>query len=130
MYWLDKDTWSIDVFLPPGRSQYKFVLHTKSTVYDSKDMEYRNQIWVHDQTSRHLDPDSYGGWNSSIYIPNITELKRVTNTTLLSIGLLLLLYILLKPLIYHFIGLRISYRIKLVLVTGIILITSNVLYRV
>ncbi len=130
MYWEDKNSWGISLFLPPGRNQYKFVVHTQDAVYDSKDMEWRHEIWVHDQWAKRQEPDSHGGKNSLIVIQDITEYRRVTNTAFLGLAILLVLYLVLKPLIQHLINMHSPYRIKLVLITGIILLASNILYIV
>lgn len=127
MYWKDEKTWSIHMFVPPGTTQYKYVVHTKDPVFDKKDNEWRRQIWVQDRVGQRT-PDGFGGWNSVINLPDIRAWKRATDTALLGLGVLLILYILLKPVIHHFIHLKISYRFKLVLITGLLLVVSNILY--
>ncbi len=124
------NTWSIRLRIPPGPNQYKFVVHTAQPVYDSKDGEIRKQIWVHDQHASRLLPDSYGGFNSQVVIPDIKEIRRITFTLLLGMSFIMLLYLIIRPLMRRIMFIRRSYRFKLVLITGVILFTSNILFVV
>lgn len=123
-------SWTIDLRIPPGPSQYKYVVHTSQPVFDSKDQEWRRQIWVQDVTSRRMLPDSFGGFNSLVVIPDISEIRRITYTLLLGMSFIMLLFLLIRPLMRRILRIPRSYRFKLVLITGIILLTSNVLFIV
>ncbi len=127
---LNDHSWNIQFRLPPGPSQYKYVVHTREKVFDKKDKESRNQIWVHDMNCRKNLPDSFGGYNSVMKVPDIPEIRRVSNIILFGMGLILLLYLVLKPIMRRIMMINRSYRFKLVLITGIILLTSNILFIV
>lgn len=124
--------WTIRIRFKPGRNRYKFVVHTRDQYYDSKDREWRRQIWTHDKNAPHLESDSFGGNNSLIVIHTVRHYTFVFNLLVWGLIAVVGLLIVLEPITRWVMARRLPFRAKLVvgmLMIGLISNISFIIYN-
>ncbi len=111
--------WQLQLSLPPGANQYKFVLYLAGQP---------QPLWLEDQHNPHKVQGAWQGYNSVLTIPDIAYYQFIGNTLVLTLLALLLLYLLLQPLMLYIMRLAIAFRFKLMLSSIILIILSNLTF--
>ncbi len=113
--------WTIDIQLPPGRNQYKYVVFLR----DRKD-----PVWVYDASNPERVLDTWGEHNSILTIPDIPTYHVVANSFFAGILVLLIISFFIEPIIHHILHWRLSFHIKLMISMVIFVTLSNSIFMV
>lgn len=115
--------WEITISLPPGRHEYKYVIHPGDGV--TLPPKEENVIWCPDSSNPKTCDDGFQGLNSVIETPNLTREQRHFRFMVFALIAGLLVVSLLELILKLLLGTRISLRYKILLVFSIFLLISN-----
>lgn len=110
------ELWTISRGFEPGVNQYKFVVYTRGA---------EKPVWVHDWNNPSHVPDSFGGYNSVLTVPDFSRGRRMMNAILFALIAVSALYLLLGPVIRAVMRLRLRFRYKLLLSVALLGLIAN-----
>jgi len=113
------DTWTIDIELPPGNNQYKFVVYLKNK---------KEPVWVYDVNNPNILFDTWGEHNSIINIPDISPYRFAVNALLTGITILFFISFFIEPIIYRILHWRLAFHFKLMISMVMFITVSNSLF--
>lgn len=111
--------WSIDIVLPPGANQYKFVIYPKGS---------NAPVWVYDITNPELVLDTWGEYNSIVYIPDFPFYRQVAHTIFNGLIILFVVGFFIEPIIHRILHWRLPFRYKLIISMISIVVASNCIF--
>lgn len=115
------DSWTIDIQLPPGSNQYKYV----AFIRDRKD-----PVWVYDVNNPERMLDTWGEHNSIIHIPDIPTYRFIANAIFAGIVVLLIISFFIEPIIHRILHWRLSFHIKLMISMVVFVTISNSVFMI
>lgn len=115
------DTWTIDIHLPPGSNQYKYV----AFIRDRKD-----PVWVYDINNPNRMLDTWGEHNSIVNIPDIPTYKFIANSLFAGLLALLVISFFIEPIIHRILHWRLSFHIKLMISMVMFVTISNMIFMI
>ena len=123
-----ENLWQIKMYLDPGLTQYKFVIHTSNDYYDSDASTNVRMIWTQDKNAKKQINDNYGGVNSGIETVDFNLLQNIFAIVIWSLLGVVVAYSVLEALIYFLLHIRMSFKIKLVIVVVFIGLLGNIAF--
>lgn len=119
-------TWEISLDPPPGVTYYKYVVTLSNP---DAIAEWANGVmWVEDVNAKKLVNDSFGGLNSVCYVPDVKQIHSVVDFFLLWAAFGLFFLTLFELFINRIMRYKISLKYKIIFVSMLIVIVSNVYF--
>lgn len=121
MHKLSPNNWGIDILLPPGSNQYKYVVYLR---------DRKEPIWIYDINNPQRISDTWGEHNSVVNIPDLPTYKFIANVLFGSVLVFVIISFFIAPIIYRILHWRLAFHIKLMISMVIFVTLSNVVFMV